>query len=446
MSFAEQEEFEDKGPENGGQGNPGAEGKTPGNPNPDDDEEDEDDDPFEDDDDFQDDSAEIISSLEALIQASRNEGFSDKDLEDEIKQLNALKAAQKSKSKSALAPDDDEEEDDGEEGKKAKKTSKKAAKDDDEEDEDDPFGVGLGTKKQGGGKEVEIKDWTDFAKNAKSLGAADPAKLFASAKTWRADSQKLSKVEREFTTLSTALENLPIPVKAAVQAAITGKDYVAEFNANATDIDFLSTFEKNDGEKVARHFFKNRFEKLDKKLEDGVIEKSDYDEEKSDLIELAKDKFETKAESVKAARDKINKNAEDQAKAFSTSVEVTVSKLTEKFPSMSKKAIDQVQSILENDEGVASILYDASGVLKPEAATMIAYMLNGEKLLKAALSAGKKQGASSERQTSVHRSNDKVEKSSSGAGMANKKSPQQQLLDKMEGNGVVDPGEIYRSK
>lgn len=448
MSVEEQqiEPAEEQGMEQ--QGDPGANGKTPGNPNSDVDLDESEEEDFFDEDgpDEVDDLQEGISNLESLISTARANGFSDDDIKEEMEQLNKLKAQLKSSSKpsSSKKPDEEEEEEDGADPPQKKSKAKKPEADADEDDED-PFGVGLKSKKKADDKVVEIKDWDDFAKNAKSLGASDPSKLFASAKTWRADSQKLSKVEKELTTLSTALENLPIPVKAAVTAAIEGKDYVKEFNANASSIDFLSTFEKNDGEKVARHFFKNRFEKLDKKLEDGVIEQSDYDEEKSDLIDLAKDKFETKAESVRAARDKIQKDADAKAKAFSDSLGVTVAKLTEKFPSMSKKAIAQTQSILESEDGVASLLYDENGALKPEAATLVAYMLNGEKLLSAAIKAAAKKGASNARQEVVQRGSERVEKSSASSGMGGKKSEEQQLLDTMSDN-AIDPSEIYRSK
>lgn len=371
--------------------------------------------------------------LREAIQFGLRSGLSEDDMKDEIAALKELEgaAAPKPQSKPNASTDD--------------KGDDQGDSDDDDDSEDDPFGLlPKAGKKKASAKEP--KDWEEFKVVAKTFGTDDPAKLYKSVGQWRKQAQKASEVEQQLTVLNDGLASLPVPVKAAIEASLSGGDYKKAFNDNATDIDFLSTFEENKPEKVARSFFQGKFSKLDQQLESGKIEQEDYDERKQELIELAKDKFEAKAKSVALERDRIIKKAEDDAKAASESLQVSVSKLTEKFPSMSKKAVSQVEEVLKDPNKILSLFIDKSGKFTPQAASLLSYAMNGEKLVQAAMEAAEKKGKNAGVEEVVERGRQYVDRKTSNndQGLDAKS---QELLKRLDStSGAYDPSEVYRSK
>ena len=228
--------------------------------------------------------------------------------------------------------------------------------------------------------------------------AKDMPKFFESSKKWRADSQKLSEVEKVNENLTKILEGLPQEMIDGIKDFYEKGDY-SEALSKKPKFDYKQDVDKVDTKKLVDAYFPGKFAEDDFKEETlpPALEIA---------ISAAKDKYvsEKKAKEEKLTR--MNQEASQKVIARKESIKSSVEVLMQKFPDMDKAAVKQVEKVLETGD-VTSLFFTKNGTYDKSAASRIAVALFTDDILSEAMGAAANQAESRNNEEILTRGADK---------------------------------------
>jgi hypothetical protein len=204
----------------------------------------------------------------------------------------------------------------------------------------------------------------------------DLPKFFESVDKFRADSQKLTEVEKERDQFKGFFEGMSPELLAINTAFYEGRDYT-ELTKKAV-FDYNKEADKQDVKTLVTHYYKDKF------TEDqlATIGTEETDPTVAIAIESSKDKYNIEK---KAKQDQIlayDNQAKEQLKKFTASVDSSISNLEKSFPGIAPDTKVKVKSIMSGGiKKIAEILCNPDGSFKPNAANRLVLALDGEEVI-----------------------------------------------------------------
>jgi len=268
--------------------------------------------------------------------------------------------------------------------------------DDDEVDSDDvdnepsnPFGLGKGTEQL---EELEFEiepEMEDFIKS--HYGLEDVSSFFEKVDTWRNQAQDGAETNRKYDELIDGIQELPTEIKSAIQAFSNAEDYRAAFNNSGGNLNFDAEYEDQDKNALVSNYFSDELKSIQKELDDGNIDDSDYDKQVELLYKSSKKLFTSDKKMVVNKRAEIMREQKQQQEVFKGSVISSVDRLRKEFPNFGKKDLQKIQQRLVNED-IESLFYNKDGSYKEEAAEMLAYSMYGKQVIQSLLNEASKDG------------------------------------------------------
>lgn len=350
-----------------------------------------------------------VGSSEVAEQLSQLEVFAQMDPSvresKEYKDLVALSQQQSSQADSDEDEDSEEEDEDDE---------------DEEEDEDDelvdesnPF---LAEKPAKKAKAIPInfevpKEFSEVLE--KHFGLKDLPTFLNSAQTWRAQAQERNALLETQEAINADLIALPYELKNAISIWAEGGDYLTPL-VNQKRLDFEGDFSQQETETLVEHYHPEQYDDLVDQLEKGLSEE-EFMKQINLLGRATKQAFEKDKKAFKKERDDYAESIERRQKSFEKSALVSVETLSKTYPSFSKTELNKIRSVLTEGK-LDGLFYNPDGTYKAEAAQLIAFALNGEKLLNTVKGKAKREGMSEANQEYVDKSPKSLKKGNKAGG------------------------------
>ena len=277
-----------------------------------------------------------------------------------------------------------------------------------EVDDDDVFGLFKGEEQE----EVDVKFNEDMMRHIKEkYSIGDSNKFLKSVDTWRNQAQEGTEYREKFNEIEDGLISLPGPIKSAISAFANGEDWNSAFGSTQSRLDYSDVFTSQDKEAVVQHYFGEKYEKLQDKLEDESIDEEDFAERYDELHEFSEKFFENDKKGFEKQRAKYTEEQDRIEKVRSGSIKSSVESLKEQYPNFSRADLQRVEQRMV-DGNIEEPFYEKDGSYKAEAAEMMAFAMYGKRIMKALLNRATKDGTSSANETIVQRGNKKMRKAS----------------------------------
>lgn len=277
-----------------------------------------------------------------------------------------------------------------------------------EVDDDDVFGIFKGEEQE----EVDVKFNEDMMRHIKEkYSIGDSNKFLKSVDTWRNQAQEGTEYREKFNEIEDGLISLPGPIKSAISAFANGEDWNSAFGSTQSRLDYSDVFTNQDKEAVVQHYFGEKYEKLQDKLEDESIDEEDFAERYDELHEFSEKFFENDKKGFEKQRAKYTEEQDRIEKVRSGSIKSSVESLKEQYPNFSRADLQRVEQRMV-DGNIEEPFYEKDGSYKAEAAEMMAFAMYGKRIMKALLNRATKDGTSSANETIVQRGNKKMRKAS----------------------------------
>lgn len=284
----------------------------------------------------------------------------------------------------------------------------------------------MSSRKSKKAKEIEFDDSkipAEFNEVIKNHFGVDNASTFInSANTWRKQAQEYSEREKEYNQLAEDLGALPYEIKAQIDAWANGQDFLNVVQ-DITRLDYEADFNNQSPDELVKHYHKEQYDEMLEELEEGKITEEELDKNINRLAKTTKKFFDRDKQALKEQRDNYAKDALKRQESFKKSAIVSVDSLSKAYPDFSKSELNRVRNYLVEGK-LDDLFFNPDGTYKPETAELIAFALNGKKILSIAERKGVKKGRMSEAQEIVDKSPTKLKKQS-GA--------QRQVQDEWEG-------------
>lgn len=236
----------------------------------------------------------------------------------------------------------------------------------------------------------------------------DIPKFIESSEKWRADSQRLSEVEKEKENLTNIFENLPPEMIQGIKDFYEKGDY-SEALANKPKFDYKKDVKDIDTKKLVEAYFPGKFADEDFKEETPppALEIA---------ITAARDKYSAEKKAKEEKLTRINQEASDKLNARKESIKSSVENLKQSFPNMDDKAIKQIEKVLESGD-VNSLYFNKKGAYEKSAAKRVAFAIFTDELLNEAMGVAANQAESRHNEEMLTRGADKKSpvKTNSGA-------------------------------
>lgn len=213
---------------------------------------------------------------------------------------------------------------------------------------------------------------------SKNLGmdlkeAGDLSKVISQTKEWRQSAEKLKTVQSDYDKIVEGYQSLPEEIHEAVRLISEGKDFKEAFVAK-TSIDFKKDVTTVDKKELVKHYFPDKFTDDDFSQEEQSAALAIAEEAAIKNFNIDKQQFETK-------RAQEIKRAEDNLKAFNTSVESSVTNLATSFPDADKDGINAVKQVmLGGPKAVIEMLME-NGSFKADAAEKLLFLMHGKDII-----------------------------------------------------------------
>ena len=297
----------------------------------------------------------------------------------------------------------DSEQQGEEQGEESEEEEQEAA-----EDDDDVFGLFKGKEEE----EVDVSFDEDMMSHIKEkYSIDDPNKFLNSVDTWRNQAQEGTEYREKFDEIEEGLISLPGPIKSAISAFANGEDWNNAFGSTQSRLDYSDVFTSQDKEAVVQHYFGEKYEKLQDKLEDESIDEEDFAERYDELYEFSEKFFENDRKGFDKQRAKYTEEQDRIEEVRSGSIKSSVESLKKEYPNFSKADLQRVEQRMV-DGNIEEPFYEKDGSYKAEAAEMMAFAMYGKRIMKALLNRATKDGTSSANETIVQRGNKKMRKAS----------------------------------
>lgn len=213
---------------------------------------------------------------------------------------------------------------------------------------------------------------------SKNLGmdlkeAGDLSKVVSQTKEWRQSAEKLKTVQSDYDKLIQEYQSLPTEIHEAVRLISEGKDFKEAFIAK-TGLDLKKDIASVDKKELIKHYFPDKFTDDDFSQEEPSAALAIAEEAAIKQFNVDKQQFEAK-------RALDIKRAEDNLKAFNTSVESSVTNLTTSFPNADKDGINAVKQVmLGGPKAVIEMLME-NGAFKADAAEKLLFLMHGKDII-----------------------------------------------------------------
>lgn len=300
---------------------------------------------------------------------------------------------------------------------------KEEEEDDEFEDEEDseledenPF---LSNKKTPKAKEIAYEgelpdDYSEFLK--KQFGVEDPNTFLNSVTTWRQQAQEGSELKKQWEAVSNDLNALPYEIKAQIDAWSKGEDFI-DVVKNMTRLDFDVDHSKQGIDTLVQHYLPEQYDELIEAFNSGDKTEEELDKELGLLARTTKKLFDRDKKVLRDERDSMAERAAEEQRAFKKSALVSVETLSKAYPDFSKSELNRVRQTLVEGK-LDDLFFNSDGTYKDEAAELIAYALNGKKILKSVESRGRKKGREEEALEIVDKSPKKLGRTVAQTGKA----------------------------
>jgi hypothetical protein len=327
---------------------------------------------------------------------------------DEEGVKNLMKTVEKVKGSEGGKKEESKVEDKKEEEKKEEDKPEDKKEEENKKEEKEETGVwGITTKTDA--KKIETEDeFKDYVK--KKYAIEDYNTLVASADKWRADSQKLVDVNTQYTNVVEGLASLPMPIKNAINAWSTAKDWEKAFSSTGSRLDFDAEVSEHSKDTLVKHYFPDKLEKLDKKLKGEEIEEDDYKERVEDLHDSSITLYKKDKENFESQRATLLKESEQVQTKFRDSAVSSVDVLKGRFPDFNPDELNGVQQGLVRNE-INALFFDKDGLYLKDAAIKFALAKHGEPLLERIKEMAKREGESKATEEMVATGSDKMKTS-----------------------------------
>jgi hypothetical protein len=238
---------------------------------------------------------------------------------------------------------------------------------------------------------------SEFGMEIKSV--KDLPKFIESGKKWRADSQTLSKVQKERDDAVYLLENLPGDLHESVMLYYQKGDYTQPFQ-NVSKLDFSKPAEKQDTKMLVEHYFPGDFTKEDFEAETPPKELTIAIKASQKQYNVEKTTRETRA------LEQVDK-ASNFKKNFETSIKSSVDHLRTSFPGADEDNVNEVIEAFNSGE-VMSLFYNNDGTVKPDALKKLLLANHAETLMVELMEIAQNQGESRANEDMVQRGPSKM--------------------------------------
>lgn len=361
---------------------------------------------------------EVVEEQSPLTYEDDNESYTPDSVRNDIEQIEALARMDPSiledpeylAMKDTLSQLEGEEqiEVDSEDQEEYQEEEQEEQEETDESDDDDVFGLFKGEEKE----EVDIDFNEDMLSHIKEkYSIDDPNKFLNSVDTWRNQAQEGTEYRDKFNEIEEGLISLPGPIKSAISAFANGQDWNSAFGSTQSRLDYSDVFTNQDKEAVVQHYFGEKYEKLQDKLEDESIDEEDFAERYDELHEFSEKFFENDRKGFEKQRAMYTEEQDQIEEVRSSSIKSSVESLRREYPNFSKADLQRVEQRMV-DGNIEEPFYEKDGSYKEEAAEMMAFAMYGKRIMKALINRATKDGASSANETIVQRGNKKMRKAS----------------------------------
>jgi hypothetical protein len=241
----------------------------------------------------------------------------------------------------------------------------------------------LGEQKYGGtpAADIPMNTFQDVQKFAKDFIGADLKEVkdfvpfFAKVKTLQEQASQAEGLQKVVDNYKSNLESLPKEVILILDAAVSNGDYKSVINnlQKKSALDYTKSFADHDPVALAnlytgKQYTKETFEALDEfsrsALSDSV--KMKFDADRSEVLNFENN----------------NKIAmEQRQKAYSTSIDTSISALQASNPRMDKNAVAEIKKVMQF--GLSDVLFNKDKTYASDSAEKIAMMLYGKQTIDA---------------------------------------------------------------
>jgi hypothetical protein len=225
---------------------------------------------------------------------------------------------------------------------------------------------------------ITLTSFADVQKFAEENGLAvkevnDLVEIIKRAKTNEEANQKLQTLQSNNDRYESVITGLPREVALVFDAAISNGDWKGVISkiAKSSSFDYSKSFDLYDELNMVNRynddtFTEEEFKELDPKIKNTLVKyaKSGYAQEQAEV------------QSIQTVNESKKKEFESK---FNHSVEQSLHRLKEAYPSMDNTRIARVQEIMARD--LTSTLFNADGTYRPEAAMRIAMQEYGQETI-----------------------------------------------------------------
>lgn len=361
---------------------------------------------------------EFVEEQSPLTYEDDNESHTPDSVRDDIEQIEALARMDPSiledpeylamKESLGQLEEEEQEEVDSEQQQEESQEEEHQEEEQEEVDDDDVFGLFKGEEEE----EVDVNFDEDMMSHIKEkYSIDDPNKFLNSVDTWRNQAQEGTEYREKFDEIEEGLISLPGPIKSAISAFANGEDWNNAFGSTQSRLDYSDVFTSQDKEAVVQHYFGEKYEKLQDKLEDESIDEEDFAERYDELHEFSEKFFENDRKGFEKQRAKYTEEQDQIEEVRSGSIKSSVESLKKEYPNFSRADLQRVEQRMV-DGNIEEPFYEKDGSYKAEAAEMMAFAMYGKRIMKALLNRATKDGTSSANETIVQRGNKKMRKAS----------------------------------
>lgn len=290
-------------------------------------------------------------------------------------------------------------------GNTEKEEEKEEEEEEDDSDLEDPFGV----KKK---KEKAVSLDFTFDEKAKSFlkekySIDDEGKFFNSVDTWRKQAQEVKEVKAKYDAIEADLDAMPSDLKTSINLWANGKEYRTVISNETPNVDFSKEFDDQDKSGITTHYHAKKIEKLQAKLDDGLIDEEDFEERLEEYHEDSQLLFKADKKRWENERAKYEREIEEGHRLFRSSVEGSVSNLKKNYPGFSDSNVQDIEKMMANG-GVEDLFYNEDGTYTKEAAEFLALAKFGKSYIKRAVENAERDGETKANLDKVAKSKKKV--------------------------------------
>lgn len=221
---------------------------------------------------------------------------------------------------------------------------------------------------------------------AKSIGVDTTKKGWIKDFASKVIPQEGLQFKDKYEGLVESINALPKELAVAVGAAIEGKDWKSLVNSSQA-VNYEKSFSDMSADekiKVHNYYFP------DDALQPGA---DITDKVTSKMMKAAEVKFSAEKSLAEQQAALRTQQASEKETKFKSSIDSSIAALKQEFPSFRKKDLDAAEEIAKTT-GIHSLFFNKDGTMKPDGMKRLVFALNGQDILRVAMSLAESKGAS----------------------------------------------------